>query len=256
VKFADVRQRWVDWEMARWMPWALAAVSLIAIVMSRAGLVAENERQMQALTDLSGQIQELRHAQATPGTLSQLQQRIAQIEEGLEGLKNEIASLRTSIVAEHEKIMAVQASLKAVRASIDALSEAPEPPAPVAATEPDASLVKDVASHNADLQALAVVIRTLADQVAALSNKPAAPPSPTPPPAVPANGNRQQVDGLEHASTAALATLDQRLERLSAGLNALGKTDQDLSQAVEHTRVALESQLVEWRERLVPRSGI
>lgn len=62
----------------------------------------------------------------------------------------------------------------------------------------------------------------------------------------------RRLEDLEQSSITALGTLDERLQALSAELASLRERDAEMAEEIENTRVALEAELVQWRERQSP----
>lgn len=62
----------------------------------------------------------------------------------------------------------------------------------------------------------------------------------------------RQLDDLEKASIAAIGTLDERVQAIAGELAALREQDAALAAELENTRVALDAELVRWRERESP----
>lgn len=62
----------------------------------------------------------------------------------------------------------------------------------------------------------------------------------------------QRIDDLERSSITALGTLDEQLQAIAGDLAELRGQDAALANELENTRVALEAELVQWRERQTP----
>ena len=62
----------------------------------------------------------------------------------------------------------------------------------------------------------------------------------------------RRLEDLEQSSITALGTLDERMQALSADLASLRERDAEMAAELENTRVALEAELVQWRERQSP----
>ncbi len=66
------------------------------------------------------------------------------------------------------------------------------------------------------------------------------------------SGLSRRLDDLERSSITALGTLDEQLQAIAGDLAALRQQDLTLANELENTRVALEAELAQWRERHTP----
>jgi len=61
-----------------------------------------------------------------------------------------------------------------------------------------------------------------------------------------------RIDGFEEASMAALETLDRQFQAVLTQFDEAAARDEELAASLDSTRVALETELAEWRDRQIP----
>lgn len=168
-------------------------------------------------TDLAVQVEAQPDIRAATSDVADLRAAIAR----LESRTDELETLREQVVTLEETLRGLE-------------DGQPEPPD---GSEPDSTGLRR------DLDALQ---RQMMD----LQLLPPEPPSNAGSPASPQL--TRQLDDLEKASIAAIGTLDERMQAIAGELAALREQDAELAAELENTRVALEAELVRWRERESP----
>lgn len=145
-----------------------------------------------------------------------------------------------------EERSALRSQVQTLRQALTALRDA--------AAAQQAGLQSALEAKRARLDALSGQVETLANRLQALQDE-AAPQTTAQPTAQPPGqppGNNPRLAGLEHASFEALATLDQQVQSIGGHIEALQSRDAALAQALEDTRIALDAELAQWRDRQTP----
>ncbi len=160
----------------------------------------------------------------------------------IEALQSEVGRLAEAM----PKDAAAQADLAALQSEVQRVAEA---------MPQDTVAQADLAALKAEMQSLKAAV---ADAMAAASQSgrsaqlKQAIPDGTPVALSPNSSLQQRVGDLEQASIAALGTLDEQMQALSRQIGDLRAHEGGIADDLENTRIALEADLAQWRERQIP----
>lgn len=208
---------------------ALAVVGLCYWIISAQSaridaLVLENQKQAAIAGELAEQVVGLRAEQQTATKATQN------------------TPARTSQNAEANA--AILARMSILEGRLSAVEQHPP-----ATPEPSQAFLSALAGHSAELKTLGAYTQKLSDRIDSLDKAAVTHPKVG---AMANPGTPADLARLEQAAIAAFQTLDQQFQSILEQLETLAERDEALEQAQEASRVALQTELTQWRERHSP----
>lgn len=228
ISIADIG----DWHTRSLIAYAVAGVVVIGIcywIISAQSaridaLVLENQQQASIVGQLAGEVAGLKAEQHS--LASTMQARLARPPQN------------------NEPSAAVLAQIGMLDSRLSAVEQRPPP-----RQEPPQAVLSALDGHSVALKTLRAETQKLSHRLDTLVKSAA-----TAPQAAAATGtaNPEELARLEHAAIAAFQTLDQQFQSILEQLETLAERDEALEQAQEASRVALQTELTQWRERHSP----
>ncbi len=211
------------------------------------------------------QLAELNAVMALADTLSKQLDKVHHLEVRLSALEAQLPSFTAptppdtgeALAPQAADIQALAALVRALSDRLDAIDAAQmrrvsgEADASMAPAHQSPEIGAALTRQEEELQALATYVRLLADRSAAATGvservarleRDAEGDSVAP----------KDVAALRKSAALALQTLDKQFQAILAKMNALAARDEELARGQEATKVALQTQLTEWREQHYP----